>query len=128
MHRQDNERSRWSLPPPFAWDWLSHSAAALFIKSCWHSMGKNTNYFYCSLTSNSCTTSKTDFRTQPRQKEQFSIFLLYKNVLCAIYQLQAGQRYPDLWQILARLPSLNSIMCSFPLFGAQTSISKSNSL
>lgn len=75
------------LPPRLGW--VIVTAGAPVSQSCWNSIDKNTNYFHCSLTSNTGTTSKTDFITQPLEKELFSIFLLCKNVSCAIYQLQA---------------------------------------
>ena len=62
-----------------------HSATTRFSKSCCNSTGKNTHYFHCSLTSKSCITSKTDFLTQLMEKELHPVFLLCKNVSCAIY-------------------------------------------
>lgn len=66
-----------------------HSATTRFSKSCCNSTGKNTHYFHCSLTSKSCMTCKTDFLTQLMEKEFLPVFLLCKNVSCAIYWLQA---------------------------------------
>lgn len=106
MHRQNDEKSTWCLLPTIVGDWLSHSTATLFVKSCWISVGKNTNYFTCSWTSNSRTISKTDFITQPMQRDQFPVFLLCKNGSCAIYQLKAVQRCPDPRQTLIKLSSL----------------------
>ena len=53
----------------------SHSAATRFCKTFSNSLSKNTNSFHRSLTSNGCTTSKTDFLTQPMEKDFSSAFL-----------------------------------------------------
>lgn len=71
--------------------WVIVTAGTPVSQSWWNTVNKNTNYFHCSLTSTSCTTSKTGFIIQPLEKELFSIFLLYKNEPCAMYQLQAVQ-------------------------------------
>lgn len=83
--RKDDEKSRWRLLSGVGYSHCHH------IQSCRNSTDWNTKYFHFSLTSNSCTTSKTGFIMWPVEKELFSLFLLCKNVLCVIYQLQAAQ-------------------------------------